>query len=324
MDAARERAESAITRARATPHRRDARILVGTASWTDPTLTAGEVFYPQGTTSAEDRLRFYAGRFPLVEVDSTYYALPARRMAELWVERTPHDFVFDIKAHALMTGHPTEVKRLPRILRDALPSQLATAERVYAKDLPPEVEEAVWAIFLDALEPLREAGKLGAVLLQYPRWFIPNRDNAGAIVRAGERLRGLLAAVEFRNRRWLEGRTAERTLGLLREHGLPLVMVDGPQGEEEESVPPVTATTSPELAIVRLHGRRPDTWTRRAPSVAEKYRYLYDGAELDEVVARVQSAAQGVRQTHVVLNNCYGNYGTTNAAELMAKLGAAP
>ncbi len=321
MATARARADAVAPPAVAVRAPGGGRILVGTASWTDPTLTHGEVFYPAGVTSAEDRLRFYATRFPMVEVDSTYYALPARRMAELWVERTPDDFVFDVKAHALMTGQPSEVQRLPKILRDALPADLAASARVYAKDLPEELVDAVWAVFLDAIEPLRESGKLGAVLLQYPRWFIPNRENAATLLDAKRRLGAVPGAVELRNRRWFEGRIGERTLGFLTEHGLPFVMVDGPQGAEE-SIPPLNAITSPELAVVRLHGRRPDTWTRRGVSVAEKYRYLYDESELDEIVQRVQAAAQGVRQTHVVLNNCYGNYGTTNARELLARLGA--
>ena len=79
------------------------------------------MFYPSDADTAEERLAYYASRFPVVEVDATYYALPSRRLSELWVERTPPDFVFDIKAHALLTGQPTETKRLPKGLREALP-----------------------------------------------------------------------------------------------------------------------------------------------------------------------------------------------------------
>lgn len=79
---------------------------VGTASWTDPTLVKSDLFYPPSVRIAEDRLRFYAERFSTVEVDSTYYALPAERNAELWAERTPVDFLFNVKAYALMTQHP--------------------------------------------------------------------------------------------------------------------------------------------------------------------------------------------------------------------------
>ena len=115
-------------------------IRIGTASWTDPTMTASGVFYPTGADSAEERLQFYASRFPLVEVDATYYSLPVRRTSELWVERTPPDFTFDIKAHALMTGQPTETKRLPKDLREALPGEVAEKARIYAKDLPDDAQ----------------------------------------------------------------------------------------------------------------------------------------------------------------------------------------
>ena len=111
-------------------------IRIGTASWTDPTITRGGVFYPRGVSSSEDRLRYYASQFPTVEVDSTYYSLPERAIATLWAERTPDDFVFHVKAHALMTGQPTEVARLPEPLIDALPKALAEKTRIYAKDLP--------------------------------------------------------------------------------------------------------------------------------------------------------------------------------------------
>src|SRR5438477_5628729 len=167
-----------------------ARIYLGVASWTDPSMTAAGVFYPDGVTKPEARLRYYASRFPIVEVDSTYYAIPARKMAELWTERTPDGFVFDIKAHALMTGQPSEVNRLPRELRDALPPDLAKKTRIYADDLPEELRDAVWASFLDALAPLVESGRAGAILLQYPRWVGPSRGNARMIEEARARLEG--------------------------------------------------------------------------------------------------------------------------------------
>src|SRR5687768_2979964 len=169
----------------------DRRIRVGIAAWTEPTLVKPGVFYPAGVNSAEGRLRYYAGRFTVAEVDSTYYALPARQMAELWVERTPDDFVFDVKAHALMTDHPTETKRLPKTIREALPPEQAAKARVYAKDLPADVMAEVWRLFREALEPLHSSGKLGVILLQYPPWFVPSRANAETVVATRERLDGL-------------------------------------------------------------------------------------------------------------------------------------
>src|SRR5438874_10410696 len=133
------------------------KVRFGTASWTDPTMTAPGVFYPRGDDSAEERLRFYASKFSVVEVDSTYYALPNKRTAESWVERTPKGFVFDIKAHALMTGQPTEVNRLPKAIKEELPSELKEKKRIYRKDVPDELLDAVYGQFREALGPLIDA-----------------------------------------------------------------------------------------------------------------------------------------------------------------------
>jgi uncharacterized protein YecE (DUF72 family) len=295
-------------------------IRVGTASWTDPTMTAPGVFYPTGQDSAEERLTYYASKFPLVEVDATYYSLPARRTSELWVERTPPDFTFDIKAHALMTGQPTETRRLPKDIRTALPPPLAEKARIYAKDLPDELKSAVWELFLDGLDPLRESGQLGSVLLQYPRWFYTSSENRDLILDAQERLGdNVRVAVEFRNATWFNEKNIERTLRFLEDHKLPLVMVDGPQGFKS-SVPAIAATTSPELAVVRFHGRRAETWEARNIPTVERFRYLYDRDELEEWVPRIRQAAAQAKDTHVLMNNCYANYGSTNARELAALL----
>jgi len=295
------------------------RLLVGTAGWTDRTLTARGVFYPESATSPETRLRYYASRFSMVEVDATYYALPVPRMAESWVERTPPDFIFDVKAFAMMTGHPVETSRLPADLRDALPAALRARGRVYPKDLPHEVRDAVWATFHDAIEPLHRARKLGAVLLQYPRWFVPGSAAREAILAARAHLGEFPCAVEFRNRRWFTAHTTERTLQFLSDHDVPCVIVDGPQGLES-SVPALPAVTSPSLAVVRLHGRRDDLWERPGVSTAERYRYLYDEHELTEWVPRIRALTEKATATHVVFNNCYANYGTTNALEMQALL----
>ena len=295
-------------------------IRVGTASWTDPTMVRGNVFYPRGVSSAEERLRYYAEQFPVVEVDSSYYSLPERAIARLWAERTPADFSFHLKAHALMTGQPTEVSRLPEPLIDALPAALAEKPRLYAKDLPLELVDAVWAHFIDALSPLEESGKLGGVLLQYPRWFLPTPANKDLLAEAATRLAGIPATVEFRNRLWFKTpQSTQWTLDMLRELGLTHVIVDGPQGLES-SVPAVAAVTTPSLAMVRLHGRRAATWEAAKVPTVERYRYLYSPAELDAAMPLVTSAAAEATRTIVFFNNCYGNYGATNAREMVARL----
>jgi uncharacterized protein YecE (DUF72 family) len=297
-------------------------IRIGTASWTDPTMTAAGVFYPTGSDSAEERLQYYASRFPVVEVDATYYSLPVRRTSELWVERTPPDFTFDIKAHALMTGQPTETKRLPKDLREALPGDVAEKARIYAKDLPDDLRDDVWAWFADGLEPLAEAGQLGSILLQYPRWFFTSSENRATIEESVERLRkaGMTPAVEFRSASWFNEKNVERTLKFLGDRQIPLVMVDGPQGFKS-SVPAIVAATSPELAVVRFHGRRTETWEAKNIKTVERFRYLYDEDELGEWVPRVKEAAGQAKETHVLFNNCYANYGATNALMLAELLG---
>ncbi len=300
----------------------DHRIRVGTASWTDPTMTAAGVFYPSDADSAEERLAYYASRFPVVEVDATYYALPSRRLSDLWVARTPPDFVFDIKAHALLTGQPTETKRLPKAIREALPPTIAGKPRLYAKDLPGELLAEVWRMFADGLAPLAEGGQLGAVFLQYPKWFFTSSENRDAIreTKAALEPHGLRVAVEFRNASWLNEKNTERTLRFLEDEGIPLVMVDAPQGFKS-SMPPVAATTSTQLAVVRFHGRRTATWeSMRGLPTVERFRYLYQPDELREWVPRVMEAASQAEDTHVLMNNCYANYGSTNARELAAML----
>ena len=292
-----------------------ATVRVGTASWTDPTMTAGTVFYPKGADSAEERLQYYASQFPLVEVDSTYYAIPAPRMAELWRDRTPPDFTFDIKAHALMTGQPTEVKRLPKILREALPGEMQAKNRIYARDLPDDVRDEVWRMFLGALEPLREAGQLGSILLQYPKWFFPISQSRDEILAAKERLGDQLFAVELRNGSWFNEKNVDRTMRFLSDNDIPFVMVDEPQGFKS-SVPPVIAVTSSRLAIMRFHGRRSETWEAPNVTPAERFRYLYDREELSDWAPKLRDAAGKTRDMHVLMNNCYANYGATNAREL--------
>jgi uncharacterized protein YecE (DUF72 family) len=316
-EAANERARPLEAVASEPIDARGGRILVGTASWTDPTMTASGVFYPAGADNAEERLAYYASSFPVVEVDATYYALPAERTSQLWVDRTPPDFTFDIKAHALMTGQPTETKRLPKDLREALPAELAEKTRIYAKDLPDDLRDDVWAWFADGVEPLKEAGQLGSILLQYPRWFFTSSENRAAIEESVERLRtnGLTAAVEFRNGSWFNEKNIERTLKFLEDHRIPLVMVDGPQGFKS-SVPAIVATTSPDLAVVRFHGRRTETWEKPGIKTVERFRYLYDEDELTDWAPKVREAASQVEETHVLFNNCYANYGATNALQL--------
>ena len=293
------------------------KVRVGTASWTDPTMTAPGVFYPKGADTAEERLRYYATQFPVVEVDATYYALPYRRMAEAWAERTPKDFVFDIKAHAIMTGQPTEVARLPKPIREELTKELADKKRIYRKDMPAELLDAMYKQFREALQPLTETNKLGAIFVQFPKWVFPSNEARDLILETRERL-GLPIAVEFRHGSWLNEKNADRTVKFLKDNNIPYVAVDEPQGFKS-SVPPVAIQTSPDLAVFRFHGRNSENWEKKNIPPAERFRYLYDEDELADWTPQIASTAKSSKETHVLYNNCFSNYGTTNARE-MARL----
>src|SRR6266496_3849374 len=139
------------------------KVLVGISSWTEPTLVKEGTFYPPEAKSAEERLRFYASQFPIVEVDSSYYFPPSERNSALWIERTPKDFTFNVKAYSLLTQHPTKVDSLYKEVKEALPEELAGKRNVYAERIPPELLDEVWQRFASALMPLHSAGKLGCV-----------------------------------------------------------------------------------------------------------------------------------------------------------------
>ena len=287
---------------------------MGTASWTDRTLIEAG-WYPPEANTPEKRLRYYASQFPLVEVDSAYYALPAEQTATAWAERTPAGFTFNVKAFRLLTQHPTPVKALPADLREA--AAKTGKERVYLKDVDPEVADQAWKRFLAALEPLRGAGKLGALLFQYPPWFPISRANKEYILTCAQRAAPRRVCVEFRNYTWMSEKNQRETLDFLAEHKLAYVCVDMPQGYPS-SIPPVVAATS-DLAVVRMHGHS-DKWT--SPNISEKYGYKYSDEELDEWAGKVRHLAGEAELTHVLFNNCYRDYAHVNAQQLAARLGA--
>ena len=298
-------------------HARGCDVLAGVAGWTDPSILAAGVFYPPAATTAEARLRHYAMQLPMVEVDATYYAMPSEATSHRWVERTPSHFIFNIKAHSLMTGHPTDPSRLPQWLRDDLPLRLRNAHNVYAHHFSRSSLDEVWRRFLSALAPLRAAGKLGAIMLQFPKWFGPSRESAAALALARERLHDWPASVEVRHRDWLSDRIAPRLFALLRDLHLTYVCVDAPQGWES-SVPPLMSVTNPELAIIRFHGRRTETWESRHQDVTERFRYLYSGEQLTAWLNTLSRTIDEARRVHLTFNNNKWNYATTNAVEMNA------
>jgi len=285
-------------------------IEVGTASWTDRTLLESG-WYPKAANTAEKRLAYYAERFPVVEVDSTYYGPPSERTARLWAQRTPEHFTFNVKAFSLLTGHPTKVSAIYQDLRPE-----TDKKNVYPDDLTPRAYEEIWSRFLDALDPLAATGKLGALLFQFPPWFGIRRSNKDRILEVAARCKPLTPVFEFRNSSWFDGDNQDETLDFLRDHRLAFACVDMPQGHRS-SVPPVLVATA-DLAVVRFHGHSP-TWTSN--DIHEKFGYEYSKKELAEWAPRLRDLADQAKTTQIFMNNCYRDYAQQNADTLIDLLG---
>jgi uncharacterized protein YecE (DUF72 family) len=272
-------------------------------------------FYPPSAKSAEARLKYYATRFPLVEVDSTYYYPPSERNSVLWIERTPANFTFNIKAYSLLTNHPTRPDSLYADIREELTPEALAKRFLYRDSLPGEAVDEVWQRFRDALMPLHSSGKLGSVLFQFPQWFTISKKNKTYIEECAGRLADYRIAVEFRHNSWMTEANRAETLAFLQERSLPLVCVDMPQGFDS-SMPALAEVTAEDLAMVRFHGRNEQAWQAKSGTAAERFKYDYSTAELQEWVPRIQSLAGAARETHVLMNNCYRDFAVRNAGEL--------
>jgi uncharacterized protein YecE (DUF72 family) len=271
-------------------------VRIGTCSWADEALT--KHWYPRGVRTAEDRLRHYAEHFSTVEVDSTYYRLPDPEMVARWAERTPEDFVMHVKAFGVMTRHPVKADQLPPDLREQAP--LDARGRV---DRPPrEFRAEVFARFHDALSPLREAGKLGGVLMQFPSYVVYKPVSLEYLEWAAGQLRDDRMLVEFRHRSWFEDENRAEVLSFLEELGATNVVVDAPKTDAKNLVPTVVAATSP-LAYVRFHGRNAETWNVRGGSASERFDYLYTREELTEWGEPLRQLSEDSEEVYVLFNN---------------------
>jgi uncharacterized protein YecE (DUF72 family) len=271
-------------------------IRIGTCSWADEALS--KYFYPPKLPAGE-RLAWYAEHFDTVEVDSTYYRLPPESMVEGWAERTPEGFTMHVKAFGLMTRHPVKVEALPEDLRDQMPVD----ERGRVDRPPRELRGEVFRRFLEALEPLRRAGKLGGILFQLPSYVVFKERSFEYVEWAREQLGGDEMLVEFRHRSWLEVENRAETLSFLERIGAGYVTVDAPKSESAKNlIPTVPAVTSP-TAYVRFHGRNLGTWNKRGGSAAERFDYLYSDEELGEWVGTLQELAGQSERAFAFFNN---------------------
>ena len=284
-------------------------VLVGTAGWADRDLVAAQ-WYPAHVRTAAARLAYYAEQFPLVEVDTSYYAIPAEKTVHGWVEAAP-DLMLDVKAFRLLTGQPTPAASLPAELRSG-----AIGPWLSARNVPPTLLHAAWRLFHDAIEPLRAANRLGLVLLQFPASVTADTRGRAQVSAALELCRPLRTAVEWRHASWLAPRQRAESLRLLTEYDAAYVCVDMPQ-HSPTAMPPdleVTAATS----VVRLHGRS-EHWADG--DKRERYRYDYEPHELRRWAANARELARQAEQVHVIFNTCCAGAAQRAAGDLRTALG---
>lgn len=292
-------------------------VKVGTCSWTDPTLLKSG-FYPKDANSPEDRLRYYSQHFDTVEVDSTYYAIPSEKVAELWAERTPEGFTFHIKAYSALTGHPVDTRAIPLQIRDILPKESFKDRWIKIND--EGTLNLCFKMFLSALKPLKDSGKLGALVFQFPPWFLPKRKNYDYILKCKEYLPHERLAIEFRHISWLIGRTKDQTMKFLKENDLIYISVDEP--DFPTSPPPIAEATS-KIAYIRFHGRNKENWFKKGMPTVERYNYLYSREELKEWVEKIKRLSGLAKIIYAMFNNCHGNKAVLNAMDLREMLLAA-
>jgi uncharacterized protein YecE (DUF72 family) len=273
-----------------------AEVRIGTCSWADEALS--KHWYPKGTPAGE-RLAYYAQHFDTVEVDSTYYRLPAEPMVQRWAERTPDDFVMHVKAFGLMTRHPVKVDALPPDLRDDAP----TDDRGRVERPSREFRGEVFRRFLEALEPLRSAGKLGGILFQFPSYVVYKDRSLDYLQWAREQVGDDEMLVEFRHISWLDDEHRDETLRFLEDIGATHVIVDAPRIEGAKNLVPTVVALTSRMAYVRFHGRNADTWNKRGGSASERFDYLYSEEELAEWVGPLRELSEQAEQAYAFFNN---------------------
>ena len=295
---------------------------IGLSAWADKSMIEDGQFYPRKTMTAAERLWWYSRYFDVVEVNSSFYAIPAPDVSQAWVARTPPGFLFNVKAFGLLTGHHVDAARLPDALRKLLPAALREkqAGRIPATEITDEARGWSFEAMRKALVPLRRADKLGYVLFQLAPWVKFGDAELEYLARIPRELPRAVVAVEFRNRSWF-GPNTDETLKFLAEHGLAYVSIDGPR--TRGAVPSLPALTAP-TGVFRLHGRNFKGWLQqvqgKAPSVAEKYDHLYNSKELEEI-ARAAGALNGkAARVHVAMNNNNRDYPVRNGIQLKEML----
>jgi len=289
-------------------------IRIGTSSWADPGFVRD--WYPPRLPAAA-RLSWYAEHFDYVEVNSTFYAIPARKVVQRWESETPANFLFDVKLHGLLSRHAVKVASLPPDIRRSAESN-PRGNLI----LTPELERLVAGRILTELEPLREAGKLGAFLLQLSPSFSPRMHNLEELDQLVSLFGNNRLGIELRNRNWLAGAKRDETLAFFRTRHLPLILVDAPESEHFTVMPSENIVTNAKLTYLRLHGRNERGYIA-GKTVAERFQYDYSADEIADIAERVRALADEAEEVHVAFNNNYSLYAPKAALRLKEALALA-
>jgi uncharacterized protein YecE (DUF72 family) len=288
-------------------------IYYGSCSWTEKSLIKSREFYPQGVNTAEERLRYYSNIFDVVEVDSSYYAIPTRDLVNRWAERTPPGFLFHIKAYALLTGHGADLKTVPPEVRDMCTTDSLRKDRVTLRDK--KSLQIAFRVFREAISPLAGTHKAGVVVFQYPPYFVYQPRNLEHILFCQEMMEGFRIGVEFRHGSWFTPERRGGVFSFLREHGITYITADEPQYGNLSTVPFLPYVTS-DIAYFRLHGRNKETWFKKGIETSLRYDYLYSDEELKGLIPSLRKVDKAAAKTFVMFNNCHLGYSMKNALRL--------
>jgi uncharacterized protein YecE (DUF72 family) len=287
---------------------------IGTSGWNYPSGrgTWNGIFYPpsRGRAKTFDELSFYASHFNTVEINSTFYGQPRAEVSRTWADRTPDGFQFSVKLFQKFTHPGMYTERVAR----SLPADVRGAADLIGALIQPNAADLDQ--FRRGIDPLATAGKLGALLAQFPASFkdVPAcREYVAALLRA---FGGYQVAVELRHKSWSDG--IADTLSLLNEYGAAWVQIDEPKFRfsiRQNYLPNVKG-----FYYMRLHGRNADQWWRHDKS-EDRYNYLYTSGELQEFADTADAARQLVKKTYLYTNNHFSAKSVANAAMIKKLLG---
>jgi uncharacterized protein YecE (DUF72 family) len=271
--------------------------MVGTSGWSYPSGagTWNGVFYPKKKAGFNE-LTFYAEHFGTVEVNSSFYRVPSVDTVRAWAGRTPADFEFSLKLYQKFTH--------PEMFLKATGQDPADLDRT-------DVDE-----FRTAIDPLASAGKLGALLAQFPASFRNDANARGYLEWLLNAFKDYQVAVELRHRSFSEDPV--ETMQILTEHGAALVQIDEPKFKD--SIRQNRRPNVKTLYYMRLHGRNAAEWWTHEKS-EDRYNYLYASAELDPIVEDVEEASRDVKKSYVYANNHFSAKSVANAVTIKHKLG---